>query len=86
MAAPIPPMLKYSVVNNFINPPILITFVSKLIVCKVLYFKAQYYLRLRAPGLQVTFKERNWSLQTTQFKTTKGERGVGKTTRNRSWI
>ena len=43
MAAPIPPMLKYSTVYNLLNfPPILIKFESKFIVCKVLYFKAQY--------------------------------------------
>ena len=41
MAVPIPPMLNYSVVYNFLNsPPILIRFVSKLMVCKVLYFEA----------------------------------------------
>ena len=49
MAAPIP-MLKYSIVRNFLNsPPILIKFVSKFIVCKVLYFKAKCVLRLRSP-------------------------------------
>ena len=50
MAAPIPPILKYSTAYNLLNfPPILIKFVSKFIVCKVLYFKAQYLLRLRSP-------------------------------------
>ena len=50
MAASIPPMLKYSIVHNLLNfPPILIKFVSKIIVCKVLYLKAQYLLRLRSP-------------------------------------
>ena len=50
MAAPIPPMLKYSVVYNLLNcPPIVIKFESKFIVCKVLYFKAQYFLRLQSP-------------------------------------
>ena len=50
MAAPIPLMLKYSIVYNLLDfPPILIKFVSKLIVCKVLYFKAQSLLRLRSP-------------------------------------
>ena len=50
MAAPIPPMLKYSIVYNLLNfQPILIKFVSKFIVFKVLYFKAQYILRLRSP-------------------------------------
>ena len=50
MEVPIPPMLKYSIVYNLLNfPPILIKFVSKFIVCKVLYFKAQYLLRLRSP-------------------------------------
>ena len=50
MATPIPPMLKYSVVHNCLNsPPILIKFVSKFIVCKVLYFEAQYDLRLSFP-------------------------------------
>ena len=50
MAAPIPPMLKYSVVYNLLNfPPILIKFVSKFIVCKVLSFKAQYLLSLHSP-------------------------------------
>ena len=43
-------MLKYSIVYNLLNfLPILIKFVSKFIVCKVLYFKAQYLLRLRSP-------------------------------------
>ena len=50
MAAPIPPMLTYSLVYKLLNfPPILIKFVSKYIVCKVLYFKAQYRLRLHSP-------------------------------------
>ena len=40
MAAPIQPVLKYSIVYNLLNfPPILIKFVSKFIVCKVLYLK-----------------------------------------------
>ena len=48
MAAPIPPMLKYSVVHNFlISLPILIKFVSKFMFCKELYFETQYALRLR---------------------------------------
>ena len=47
MAAPIPPMLKYSIVYNLFNfPPILIKFVSKFIVCEILYFKALYHLRV----------------------------------------
>ena len=50
MAAPIPPMSKYSIVYNLLNfPLILIGFVSKFIVCKVLYFKAQCLLRLCSP-------------------------------------
>ena len=50
MAALIPPMLKYSIVNNFYNsPPTLIKFVSKFIVCKDFFFQAQYVLRLRSP-------------------------------------
>ena len=50
MAAPNPPMLKFSTVYNLLNfPTIMIKFVSKCIVCKVLYFKAQYLLRLRSP-------------------------------------
>ena len=50
MVAPIPPMLKYSIVYSLLNfQPILIKFVSKFIVCKVLYFKAQYLLWLRSP-------------------------------------
>ena len=50
MGAPIPPMLKYSVAYNLLNfPLILIKFVSKFIVCKALYFKAQYLLRLHSP-------------------------------------
>ena len=50
MAAPIPPMLKYSIVYNLLNfPPILIKFVSEFIVCKVLYFKAQNLLGLHTP-------------------------------------
>ena len=49
MAAPILPMLKYSIVYNLLNfPPILIKFVSKFIVCKVPYFKAQCLLRLHS--------------------------------------
>ena len=47
MAVPISTMLKYSVINNF--PPILIVFVSKFMGCKVLYFEAQYALKLRFP-------------------------------------
>ena len=50
MAAPIPPKLEYSnVYNLLIFPPILIKLVSKFIVCKVLYFKAQSLLRLCSP-------------------------------------
>ena len=50
MAAPISPMLKYSIVYNLLYfPPILIKFVSKFILCKVLYFKAQCLLRMRSP-------------------------------------
>ena len=50
MVAPIPPMLKYSIAYNLLNfPLILIKFVSKFIVCKVHFFKAQYILRLRFP-------------------------------------
>ena len=57
MAAPIPPMLKYSVVHKFLNsPPILIKFESKSIVCKVLYFKAQYALMLCSP-LRIKIKK-----------------------------
>ena len=48
--APIPPMLKYSVGYNLLNfTPILIKIMLKFIVCKVLYSKAQYLLRLRSP-------------------------------------
>ena len=50
MVAPISPILKYSIVCTLLTfQPIFITFVSKFIVCKVLYFKAQYLLRLRYP-------------------------------------
>ena len=50
MAAPVPPLLKYLIVHNLLNfPSILIKFVSKFTVCKVLYFKAQYLLWLRSP-------------------------------------
>ena len=50
MPTPILPMFIYSTVYNLLNfPPILIKFVSKFIVCKVLYFKAQYILKLRSP-------------------------------------
>ena len=50
MVTPIPPIFKYSIVYNSLNfPPILIKFVSKFIVCKVLYYKAQYILRLCSP-------------------------------------
>ena len=50
MAAPIQAMFKYSIVRNFLNsPPILIKYVSKFMVRKVLYFEAQYALRLRSP-------------------------------------
>ena len=43
-------MLKYSIVYKLLHfPTILIKFVSKFIVCKVLYFKALYLLRLRSP-------------------------------------
>ena len=55
MVAPILLMLKYSIAYNLLNfPPILIKFVLKFIVCKVLYFKAQYLLRLHSP---LTFME-----------------------------
>ena len=66
MAAPIPPMLKYSVVYNLLNcPPIVIKFESKLIVCKVLYFKAQYFLRLRSPLIiKINFVQRPVVLKT----------------------
>ena len=50
MAAPIPPLLKYSIVYNLLNfPPMLIKFMPTFIVWKVLYFKVQYRLRLRSP-------------------------------------
>ena len=50
MAAPILTMLKYSIVYNLLNfstdfDQIYVEF----IVCKVLYFKAQYLLRLHSP-------------------------------------
>ena len=57
MAAPIPPMLKYSIVYNLLNfPPILIKFVSKFFVWEVLYFKAQYLLRLCSPLMKAVMK------------------------------
>ena len=57
MAAPIPPMLKYSIVYNLLSfPPILIKFVTKFIVCKVLYFETQYLLRLRSPLMAIPSK------------------------------
>ena len=56
MAAPIPPMLKYSIVHNVLNsPPILIKFVLKFIVCKVLHFEAQFALRLHSPLIKTSF-------------------------------
>ena len=68
MAAPIPPMLKYSIVYNLLNfPPILIKFVSKSIVCKVLYFKAQYLLRLCSPLNPNTINQRNLELRHWNF-------------------
>ena len=55
MAAPIPLMLKYSIVYNLLNfPLILIKFVSKFIACEVLYFKAQYLIRLRSLLKQIS--------------------------------
>ena len=49
-----PPMLKYSIVHNFLNsPPTSIKLVSQFMVCKVLYFEAQYALRLRSPLIHV---------------------------------
>ena len=40
MAAPIPPMLKYSIVYNLLNfPPILIKFVSKFMFVKFFTLK-----------------------------------------------
>ena len=40
IAAPIPPMLKYSIEHNFLDSfPVLIKFVSKFMVCKPLYLK-----------------------------------------------
>ena len=56
MAAPISPIFKYSIVYNLLNfPPISIKFVSKFIVCKVLYFKTQCILRLRSPLNYIIF-------------------------------
>ena len=56
MAAPIPPMLKYSIVHNFLNSiPLFIKLVSKFTVCKALYFAVKYALRLRSP-LKLTLK------------------------------
>ena len=50
MASCKPAMLKYSVVHNFLNSPlILIKFLSKFMVCEFLYFEAQHALRLRSP-------------------------------------
>ena len=52
MAAPIPQIVKYSIVYNLLNfQPIFIKFMPKFIVCKVLYFKAQNLLRLHSPLL-----------------------------------
>ena len=51
-------MLKYSIVYNLPNfAPILIKFVSKFIVSKVLYFKAECLLRLRLPLIYVRIKQ-----------------------------
>ena len=47
MAAPIPPILKYSLTITF-----LILHQSKFMDCKVLHFKSQYALRLRSPLIQ----------------------------------
>ena len=45
IAAPIPRMLKYSVVHSFLNSlPIFINVASKFIVCKYLYIKTLYSL------------------------------------------
>ena len=50
MAAPIPPVFKYSIVYDLLNfLPILIKFVSKFIVYNGLYFKTPYIVRLRSP-------------------------------------
>ena len=50
MVAPIPPMLKYSIVYNLLNfPPILIKFMSRFILRKVLYFKAKYFFKVVFP-------------------------------------
>ena len=50
MAVPIPLMLKYLIVHNFLNsPPNLIKFLKKFMVYEVLYFEAQYALRVRSP-------------------------------------
>ena len=50
MAASISPMFKYSIVYKLLNFPLIwIKFVSKFIVCRALYFKAKYLLRLRSP-------------------------------------
>ena len=44
MVAPIPSMFKYSIVRIILNsPPISIKFVSKFMICKVLYFKKQCF-------------------------------------------
>ena len=58
-AAPIPPMLNYSNVHNFLNsPPILIKSLSKFMVCKALYFETQSALKLRSPLKVTTLSER----------------------------
>ena len=42
--------VKILTVHNFLkSPPIVIKFVSKFMVCKVLYFEAQYALQLHSP-------------------------------------
>ena len=74
MAAPIPPLLKYSIVFNLLNfLPILIKLVSKFIVYKVLYSKAQYLLSLRSP---LTQNERATSTLVTHICLAPCQRGI----------
>ena len=69
----IPPMLKYWIVHYFLNSPlILIKFVSKFVVCKVVYFEAQCALRLRSPLTFMAIKnhaENNQNLVVSFYET-----------------
>ena len=63
MAVPIPPMLKYSLAYNLLNfPRILFKFVSKFLVCKVIYEGRSFNCVTNGPPYRVTVRSM-WKLR-----------------------